>query len=69
MSKTHSLDIKTIYQTSLAVAILLSVVLVSINAWRLFKAFSTLPSQPSMRIREQQLQQAITLTNPKSPEN
>ncbi len=69
MSKTHSLDIKTIYQVGLIVTIMLSVVVISLNAWYLLGAFTKSTNQPSLRIREQQLQQAISLTSPKSPEN
>ncbi len=69
MSKTLSLDIKTIYQACLITTCILSVVVVGFNAWYMTKAFSRSTSQPSMRIREQQLQQAITITSPKPPEN
>jgi hypothetical protein len=66
MFKNHSLDIKTTYQIGLIVVGLISLTLVVINVITLTKVLKQSPLEPTLKIREQQLQTAINAINPQA---
>ncbi len=62
MSKTHSLDIKTIYQIGLFIIGTTSVIVMVLNTLEAVKLFQQEKPEAVFKAREQQLNQAINLT-------
>jgi hypothetical protein len=69
MSKNLSLDIKTAYQLGLVISGLIAVCLIIVNLLSLTQVFGDSVNQPSAKIREQQLMQAIQLVQASNLEN